>query len=249
MAHSRDVRTHASEVKFVVSSDLAAGIRRWARTHLDPDPHGSGPHQDEYRTTSVYFDTSDFDVFHRRGSFGRSKYRIRRYDDEAFVFLERKMRQPSVLAKRRTHAPIVQLDRLTTPETSVEWAGHWFHRRLLARQLQPVCQVSYRRTARVLAHDGEIVRLTLDANLSAQPTARIAFENKAGVPFMNDHAILELKFRGMLPATFKRLVEDFALNPQAASKYRLGLTAFRTIHETVPVSVLAQRHMPEAPYA
>ena len=102
MAHIREVRSQAREVKFVVEADMAGLIRQWARTHLDPDPHGGGPFGDEYQTTSVYFDTDAFDVFHRRGSFGRSKYRIRRYGDEETVFLERKMRQPAVLAKRRT---------------------------------------------------------------------------------------------------------------------------------------------------
>ena len=36
--------------------------------------------------------------------------------------------------------------------------------------------------------------------------------------------ILELKYRHHLPAIFKRLVEEFALEPQRASKYRLGMT-------------------------
>ncbi len=66
-----------------------------------------GPFGDEYRTTSVYYDTPAYDVFHRRGSFGRSKYRIRRYGDEQTVFLERKLRQPAVLAKRRTSLSLV----------------------------------------------------------------------------------------------------------------------------------------------
>jgi hypothetical protein len=116
MPHSRDVRTHASEIKFVVSTELAARIRQWARTHLDPDPHGSGRFGDEYQTTSIYFDTGGLDVFHRRGSFGRSKYRIRRYGTAQVAFLERKMRQPSVLAKRRTLASLTALDRLGTAE-------------------------------------------------------------------------------------------------------------------------------------
>ena len=90
---------------------MAVKIRHWARTHLDPDAHGLGPFGDEYRTTSVYFDTDAFDVFHRRGSFGRSKYRIRRYGDEETVFLERKMRQPAVLAKRRTSLSLAALSR------------------------------------------------------------------------------------------------------------------------------------------
>ncbi len=64
------------------------------------------------RPASISIRTT-YDVFHRRGSFGRSKYRIRRYGDEDAFFLERKMRQPAVLAKRRTRLPLVALERLT----------------------------------------------------------------------------------------------------------------------------------------
>jgi hypothetical protein len=34
-----------------------------------------------------------------------------------------------------------------------------------------------------------------------------------------------LKYRYRVPAIFKRLVEEFSLEPQRASKYRLGMTA------------------------
>lgn len=236
MAHSRDVRTHASEIKFVVSNELAQDVRQWARRHLAADPHGSGPHQDEYHITTMYFDTAGLDVFHRRGSFGRSKYRIRRYGDEGSVFLERKLREPDVLAKRRTQVPVAALERLTSARAD-SWHGHWFHRRLVARRLLPVCQVSYQRSARVLVLDGETVRLTVDAQLAAQPTERIDFANGAGTPFLPDRSIVELKFRGVLPALFRRLVEEFALNPEPASKYRLGLAAVRPSR---PMAVGAQ---------
>jgi hypothetical protein len=37
--------------------------------------------------------------------------------------------------------------------------------------------------------------------------------------------VLELKYRQHVPAIFKRLVEEFALEPSRASKYRMGMTA------------------------
>src|SRR5262245_30864964 len=115
MPHSREVRTHAYEIKFLVEAHVAGRIQAWARTHLNADPHGTGPFGDEYRTSSIYFDTDALDVFHRRGSYGRSKYRIRRYGDAETVFLERKLREPSVLAKRRTRTDLISLDQLSHP--------------------------------------------------------------------------------------------------------------------------------------
>ena len=39
--------------------------------------------------------------------------------------------------------------------------------------------------------------------------------------------IVEMKFRAAMPAVFKQIVEEFALQPQRLSKYRLGLEATR----------------------
>ena len=169
MAHSREIRPHAHEIKFVVPATVriqAIG----ARTHLEPDPHGGGPFGDEYRTASVYFDNDTLDVFHRRGSYGRSKYRIRRYGDDGLVFLERKMRQPAVLAKRRTSLAAARL-RTSRARSRPGSAGHWFHRRLCA-QARPVVPGHYARMARSVMRDGEPVRLTLDADLAVQPVER-----------------------------------------------------------------------------
>ena len=69
----------------------------------------AGPHGDEYRITSLYFDTAAFDVLHARGSFGRSKYRVRRYGASEVVYLERKLRKPGLLHKRRTPTPLTDV--------------------------------------------------------------------------------------------------------------------------------------------
>jgi hypothetical protein len=225
MGHIRDIRLRASEIKFLVTADIASNIRIWARTFLEADPHGAGPHRDEYQTTSVYFDTAAYDVFHRRGSFGRSKYRIRRYGEADSAFLERKMRGAIVLAKRRTATSIATLDRLANADVDPAWPGYWFHRRVIARRLRPVCQVSYHRMARSFVVDGAIARLTLDSELHARPLNDVRFLRPAGVSITDSRSILELKFVGTAPSLFRSLVERFALSPQTASKYRLGLAS------------------------
>lgn len=225
MGHIRDVRLRASEIKFLVPPDIAAGIRTWARIYLNPDPHGSGPHSDEYDTTSVYFDTASHDVFHRRGSFGRGKYRIRRYGEAESAFLERKMRGAIVLAKRRTPTSIATLDCLAQAELDPVWPGYWFHRRIVARKLRPVCQVSYRRMARSLVLEGHVARLTLDTDLQARPLSDVQFLRPSGTSITDGRSILELKFVGPAPSLFRSLVQHFVLDSQSVSKYRLGLAS------------------------
>ena len=133
MAHSRETRARASEIKFLVEPARAADIRSWARANLAPDPHGSGPFGDEYDTATIYLDTRDFDDLQRNGTYGRAKYSIRRYSQGDVVFLERTLRRPRIVAKRRSQTTIAGLDRLD--DVAAHWAGTWFLRRLEARNL------------------------------------------------------------------------------------------------------------------
>ncbi len=226
MPDTREARRAASEVKCLVDPATGDRIREWARRHLDADPHGAGPFGDEYSTTSLYFDTIDRVVLHRRGSFARAKYRIRRYGALDFVFLERKLRKTSIVVKRRARVPMESLERLDGKGTTMAWVGDWFRRRVEVRGLRPVCVLTYRRMARGLSGDPSFARLTLDDCIRVAPIDRPRFDwSEPGIPILEGRLILELKFRGRLPAVFKRLVDDLALNVQTASKYRFGMTA------------------------
>ena len=69
------------------------------------------------------------------------------------------------------------------------------------------------------------IRLTLDENLRALPAAGLWFSEQNGTCLLENQHILELKFRCEMPVLFKYLVEEFALNPQPVSKYRLAVAA------------------------
>jgi hypothetical protein len=211
-----------AEIKFVVDAAVGAQICDWARARLTADPHGGGTFADEYRVSSVYFDTDARDVFHRRGSYGRSKYRIRRYHQEPRAFLERKLRTGSLLSKRRTDIDLATLPLLAEDGALNGDATAWFRRRVAVRRLQPVCQVSYIRTARVAdAGDGP-ARLTIDQDLHAVASDAFTFDAQPVTPLLRGEMIVELKYRAAPPAVFKQLVEEFALRPRRASKYRVA---------------------------
>ncbi|MEY4933476.1 MAG: hypothetical protein RLZZ403_1796, partial [Pseudomonadota bacterium] len=98
--------------------------------------------------------------------------------------------------------------------------------RLLGRQLHPVCQISYQRTARVGMAEGQPIRMTLDRNLRATAQVAHPFDNRDdGTPLLDQSWILELKYRHALPALFKRLITELAPAPQRVSKYRLAVSA------------------------
>jgi hypothetical protein len=221
-----ETRTTARELKFLVTASHAAAIRQWARSELAPDPFAGGEFLDEYSTTSLYFDTPELDVYHRRRSYRRSKYRIRRYGQAEVVFLERKLRTGTSLSKRRTTIDISDLHRLLEPADR-GWPGYWFQQRLELRRLRATCQVSYRRVARVGAAGARHVRLTLDRDIHAVPQTEPAFTAERGALVSPDHQVLELKFRRELPSVFQNLIDRFALTPLPVSKYRLALEALQ----------------------
>src|SRR3954451_22707030 len=129
---SRENRLFAYEIKFLIPTEQGYQLRQWARERMRPDPNTASGSGDEYRITSLYFDTQDLDVFHKRGSYGRCKYRARRYDASAMVFLERKLRSDRLVTKRRTLVNLSELERLRQDECDARWSGAWFQRRMLA---------------------------------------------------------------------------------------------------------------------
>jgi hypothetical protein len=221
--HSREARSRAREIKFVVNNDLAPKIQAWMRENLEADQFGTGPDRDVYETTSLYFETDRFDVFHRRGSYGKSKFRIRKYGDSSIMFLERKFRTDRVLIKRRTTVPVTDFERLDSLEPDPAWPGYWFHRRLRTRALRPLVQVCYNRTARLGTSSTGQFRMTVDFDLRVLPLPDRAFIPGVGLPLMEGLNIVELKYCVALPAVFKQLVERFGLETQPVSKYRSGL--------------------------
>lgn len=236
----RETREFACESKFLVNAQQAELIGAWARDHLQMDPHGGGAQGDVYRVSSIYFDTERFDVFQRNGSFARSKYRIRRYNQNDTAFLERKTKTNSQVSKRRTQVHVAEFNHLHIA-ADARWPGYWFQRRVQLRGLQPVCQISYQRLARLGQSEYGPCRLTLDSEVNALPCAQTHYTPMAGQALLPPgRYILELKYRYSLPVLFKRLLTEFAPVPQRLSKYRLAIESL----ELSPANAAAHREAP-----
>src|SRR3954471_1307785 len=138
LASVTEKRDGAYEIKFLVPTATADAALAWARQHLAPDPHAqSGTDGDGYRVNSLYFDTANLDVYRRNGSYGKSKYRVRRYGAEPSIFLERKLKARSLVSTRRTRISDLELPRLAQTQLEPGWVGYWFGRRLVLRRLSP----------------------------------------------------------------------------------------------------------------
>jgi hypothetical protein len=228
----------AAELKFVVDEQTAEVARQWVRRELDADPHAvSGG--DGYQTASLYFDTRDFDVFFRRRSSARAKYRIRRYNNGPVVFLERKMKVEGRLFKRRSECTVEDLDRIG--QAKPDWNGSWFDRRLENRGFLPVCQVSYNRMARVGMSPTGPLRLTIDTQVSAVIVDKVAFSNDVGQLLLPGQAVLEMKYRVQLPVLFKRLIEELSIAPRSVSKYRTAVGRLNLVSGSEETEKMAAR--------
>lgn len=244
---TREIRENASEVKFSLDPVTAERVREFVRALLAPDPHAGGPNSDEYSTTTLYFDTADYAVYSRRGSYRRAKYRVRRYGQGDMVFLERKLRTTELLSKRRSMVRVDDLPLISATKPDASWAGAWFQERLIARKLAVVAQVTYQRTARVGMTDYGPIRLTIDEQLRGLATTVPEFVSNDGAVSLTPRTILEMKFRGAMPSVFKTVVEEFALKPAPISKYRLGIEAVRPDVAAAVAERLAAAKAAQAP--
>ncbi len=212
----------AFETKFVVEHSVAMTIQDWARQHLDADPHAGEELHDGYHVNSVYLDTPNFDTFRRSPFFRRRKFRLRRYGDEATIWLELKRKRKGQVRKRRVSVMEADLSQRLAHPHDPEWDGAWFHRRLEKRQLRPVCQVTYRRFARIGTSATGPIRLTIDGDLFANGAAewQVPSAPLSGESLLNGRRIVEFKYRDAMPAAFRGLIQDLQLVPTSFSKYR-----------------------------
>lgn len=212
------------ELKFQLFQQQARALAHWAAGHLQLDPHADPALGNAYHVHGLYFDTPALDVFHRTPGFRKRKFRLRRYGKNPAVFLEQKRKSEGKVAKRRVEIAEPELERLRGIPTAIDWTGHWFHRRIARRLLQPTCLISYERQA-FFGNNGEgPLRLTLDHHVRSRPADAWNVEPVLDGPvLLPDQVLLELKFRKHLPALFKVLMQDFLLVPTPISKYRLAM--------------------------
>jgi hypothetical protein len=144
--------------------------------------------------STLYLDTAARDVFHRRGSYGRSKLRVRRYGEERGFFSSGNSgpgRDSPSVASTFSWTALPLLKALTPATTAPPGSP--------ARQppsLEPVCRVSYLRTARAAVTEDGRMRMTLDYSLSASTADAFSLDGRGPAVLLPGQMILELKYRG-----------------------------------------------------
>ena len=120
--------------------------------------------------------------------------------------------------KHRTAIPLVT-SIASTPAS-------WFADEVAELRLQPVCRISYDRTAFVGVAPTGPIRLTLDRSPIGMKSADFTLTPVTnGTWLLPDSVIVELKFLAASPLVFKELMATFRLNVRGVSKYRHCVTA------------------------
>lgn len=216
----------AFEVKFLLTEKTAEQIETALRRGMQLDPYADPATGNAYRITSTYLDTPRLDVFHRMGRHRFRKFRIRRYGDASWNYLERKTKRKDQVRKHRSRAEFGQIAILGAPLVLATWDGAWFHRQVTRWSLAPTCQVSYLRRAYFGEVDGSPIRLTFDRALRARRVdGWTLIPASSEIAIGGDEVICEFKFRGAMPGCFREVVEDYGIAARGASKYRRALTA------------------------
>jgi hypothetical protein len=215
----------AYELKFLLTPHQAAEVESRLAQSLSLDPHADPTCGNGYRVTTLYCDTPNRDVYHRRGRYKLFKLRLRRYGLVNQIFLERKAKRKDLVRKRRS---IMELDDLRwfTESNNLSGFAGWYHRQLRRNQLEPTCLVEYLRTAYFGTSEESPIRLTFDRHIRGGLMHEWSFQLPARVePVLVDRVVCEFKFRGVLPSMFKSVIEAMQLIPGRVSKYRLCVQA------------------------
>jgi VTC domain len=212
---------HAYEMKFLISRELAAQIQEWSRSHLERDPYANPQRNDSYEIHTLYLDSPNKDMFHRREGYRNEKYRLRNYAQSKQLYLEHKKRRGDRVSKIRSEMELQHWPHTFHRENGHTAALHQYKQTLQAKQLVPSCRMSYERAAYMASDAQGVLRLTLDRHIRGELTNDWQFlPVMAGTNILEEAVICELKFRDTLPQRFKSLIAEFQLQPSAVSKYR-----------------------------
>lgn len=216
----------AHEMKFLLDPAKAAELEQLLQGSLSIDPHADSAHGNTYSLTTLYCDTPDLAVFHRRGRYRLFKFRLRRYGASGRIYLERKSKRRLEVRKRRAVIGLGEMERFQGSPDGNGWAGAWYHSQLIRNQFRPVCLLHYDRVAYFGPGEHGALRLTFDHNVTGALVNTWSFDQPSEQHrLFADKIVCELKYRGPLPALFKTAIESLQLLSVGISKYRTLLIA------------------------
>ena len=220
------------EYKYLLDPLQESLLKLKAAAVMNRDPHVR--RDGSYLIRSVYFDDAADTCLaeNAAGADPRSKFRLRRYnDDVATILLEKKSKRRGMCRKESCAVTAEECEQLLRGEIPVPGPGESERKRrllaeMLLRGLRPVTIVTYERTPFV--YSGGNVRVTFDRKLASSPeVTRFLEGNYLRRPvFAAGQSLLEVKWDEVMPRHLKEVLQLDTLLWTAFSKYYMC----RTIH-------------------
>lgn len=224
------------EFKYPMSAAAARGaLSALLRYGMVRDPYAIKTPDGSYTVTSLYFDTPGAEDYYDKvgGFLARKKIRVRIYDGmlcarTAPIALEEKAKYDMAVRKNRVSLTHDEYDLLRTgiyaPIAEPRKGDAEFLRILsliIRGRMRPRIAVRYRRLPLILPNNTNM-RITLDSELEACQTNDLRY-TQAMRPVQRGRTVMEVKYRGMLPAWFREVLSELGLRRDAFSKYALSL--------------------------
>ncbi len=239
MSHERGLQLQRMELKYIVSENVALGVRSFIRSFLEIDEFGTGHPDFSYPVHSLYLDSDDLALYWQtiNGNPDRLKLRLRFYEDaeEAPVYLEIKQRRNAAILKQRAGVhraaiPKILAGQLADSSDLVSRdsreldAVQRFSTLMINHRCKPKAHIAFLREAWVHRRDNSI-RVTMDRRIHCEPETAARFDTRMMAPesVFGREVVLELKFTDRFPAWFGELVRVFSLRQNSAAKYADGV--------------------------
>ena len=232
------LQTQRFELKYLVSEEKAAAIRRFIACYLKPDEFAAQLPGNSYPVHSLYVDSPDLATYQavQCGEKNRFKLRIRYYTDrDESVYFEIKRRTNEVISKMRAKVrrdavpPLLsgrppRLSDLVKPDAKHFFALQEFCRLMHSLRATPKSHVSYQREA-WMSPLNNAMRVTFDRGVECEPEFGCALRTGigAGVSPFAAQVVLELKFVDRLPNWCVEMIRTFQLKRGGAPKYAQGV--------------------------
>lgn len=218
------------EFKYLVPERYKDFIREELLPFMRHDDHAQLKKEKKYLVNSLYFDSYDFKSYQEKisGISSRFKLRLRTYGFGGFeknseVFFEIKRKKQAIVIKDRgIFTPsccqhLVRDDNINAVLNSegIEKQDVLEDFLFLKNkyQMKPNIKITYEREP----FEGvyyQNLRITFDSNIQANKA-----DNNYNKILLGNNFVLEVKFRGLLPYWFHRLIQKYQLERVAFSKY------------------------------
>jgi SPX domain protein involved in polyphosphate accumulation len=249
--HTNYISSLRYEFKYFVPEFRLSELRSMILPFVRPDKFAALHDGNQYTVRSIYFDTSDFQMYHTKRDHlaHRMKVRLRGYNEGGIdnpVFFEIKRKYEGPILKNRATLPFSSVQQIFRgasmeqflPETNKADNVRRFFYQIHKHQLQPAVNVIYEREvylSNVEDKDNDL-RISLDKNLRSVPCPSVdELYKERDVRYVTEgHFILEIKFNRYCPAWIRPILATMDLQKGPASKYIMCIDSqpiIRTNHK------------------